>query len=65
VRDHAASVLEGLETWRMKKLYQFRGQGLAMGAGLGLEGNLRGLQMQPSTKQTDKETKKLVVEELD
>jgi hypothetical protein len=65
VRDHAASVLEGLETWRMKELYQFREQGLAMGADLGLEGNLRGLQMQPSTKQTDKETKKLVVEELD
>jgi hypothetical protein len=65
VRDHAGSVLEGLETWRMKKLYQFKEQGLALSADLGLEGNLRGLQMQPSTITTDNGRRKMVVEELD
>jgi hypothetical protein len=66
VRDHAGSVLEGLETWRMKKLYQFKEQqGLALSANLGLEGSLRGLQVQPSTNTAGNEKRKMVVEELD
>jgi hypothetical protein len=66
VRDHAGSVLEGLETWRMKKLYQFKEQqGLALSADLGLEGSLRGLQVQPSTNTAGNERRKMVVEELD
>jgi hypothetical protein len=65
VRDHAASVLEGLETWRMKRLYQFKEEGLVLGAELGLEGSLRGLDVQPKTKRDGNERRKLVVEELD
>jgi hypothetical protein len=65
VRDHAASVLEGLDTWRMNKLYQVRYQGLALGTGLGLEGGLRGLAVQPEVKQRSNERRKLIVEELE
>ncbi|KAH7414022.1 hypothetical protein DE146DRAFT_639173 [Phaeosphaeria sp. MPI-PUGE-AT-0046c] len=68
VRDHATSVLEDLETWRMKKLYQVREEGLVKGMRpeLGLEGRLRGLDVQPqsSTKNTDG-GRKLIVEEID
>ncbi|KAF2255501.1 hypothetical protein BU26DRAFT_512473 [Trematosphaeria pertusa] len=43
VRDHAGSVVEGLETLRMKKLYKIRDGGFRLGPDLGLEGSLRGL----------------------
>lgn len=65
VRDHAASVLEGLETWRMKKLYQVRDQGLALGGGLNLKGPLRGLTVQPGLGADRDERRKLIVEELE
>jgi hypothetical protein len=65
VRSHAASVLEGLETWRIKRLYQFKEDGLAFGADLGLEGSLRGLDVQPNTHRVEDKSRKLVVEELD
>jgi hypothetical protein len=65
VRGHAASVLEGLETWRMKRLYQFKQDGLAFGADVGLEGSLRGLDVQPNTHRVEEEKRKLVVEEVD
>jgi hypothetical protein len=47
VRNHADSVLEGLETWRMKQLYKVRDEGVRLGPDLGLEGSLRGLNVQP------------------
>ncbi|KAH6502374.1 hypothetical protein HBI55_030390 [Parastagonospora nodorum] len=65
VRDHAASVLEGLETWRMKKLYQVRDQGLGLGGNLNLEGPLRGLTVQPGLGTERDERRKLIVEELE
>ncbi|KNG45265.1 protein required for cell viability [Stemphylium lycopersici] len=49
VRDHAASVMEGLETLRMKELYRVREEGLKLGPDLGLEGNLRGLKRSTET----------------
>jgi hypothetical protein len=65
VRDHAASVLEGLDTWRMKKLYQVRDPGPALGPDLGLEGSLRGLAVQPEVNQGSNGKRKLIVEELE
>jgi hypothetical protein len=65
VRDHAASVLEGLDTWRMRKLYQVRDQGLALGPDLGLEGSLRGLAVQPEVNKDSNGKRKLIVEELE
>jgi hypothetical protein len=68
VRSHAASVLEGLETWHTKKLYQVRerGLGLGLGAGMGLEVGLRGLDVQPDLDKVKGQDgrKKLIVEEL-
>jgi hypothetical protein len=65
VRDHATSVLEGLETWRMKKLYQVRDWGLALGPDLNLEGNLRGLHVQPDVSKGIGGTRKIIVEEVE
>ncbi|KAJ4335894.1 hypothetical protein N0V95_008768 [Ascochyta clinopodiicola] len=47
VRDHAESVMEGLETLQMKKLYRMRDDGMKLGPDLGLEGGLRGLTVRP------------------
>ncbi|CAG5156697.1 uncharacterized protein ALTATR162_LOCUS4494 [Alternaria atra] len=64
VRDHAANVAEGLETIRMKKLYKIRDEGRRLGPDLGLEGNLRGLNVQPQTH--DKQgKKKMIIEEIE
>jgi hypothetical protein len=65
VRDHAASVLEGLDTWRMKNLYPVRDHGLVLGPDLGLEGSLRGLAVQPDVNKGSNERRKLIVEELE
>jgi hypothetical protein len=65
VRDHAAGVLEGLETLRMKRLYRARDDGLRMSADLGLEGSLRGLDVRPDLGGGRNEGRKLIVEELD
>lgn len=68
VRDHAASVLEDLETWRMKSLYQLRGEALEQGLrpDLSLERGLRGLEVQPRLGRDSKDGKrKLFVEEID
>ncbi|KAF2471974.1 uncharacterized protein BDR25DRAFT_284325 [Lindgomyces ingoldianus] len=43
VRSHAESVLDGLETWRMKRLFKIRGEGVPLGHNFGLEESLRGL----------------------
>lgn len=49
VRGHAEAVLEGLETWRMKKLFRLRDEQQAMfGANLGLHESLQGLSVKPS-----------------
>jgi hypothetical protein len=65
VRDHAGSVVEGLETWRMKKLYKIRDEGLRLGPDLGLEGRLQGLNVQPLAGQQDTRRKGPIVEEIE
>lgn len=61
VRDHAASVVEGLEMLRMKKLYRVKDEGVRLGPDLGLEGNLRGLSFTPGGEGK----RKMVVEEIE
>lgn len=63
VRDHASSVVEGLETLRMKELYRVRERGLNLDGNLGLEGNLRGLEIQPG--EGKKKEKRIMVEEIE
>jgi hypothetical protein len=63
VRDHAGSVVEGLETLRLKKLYKVRDEGLRLGPDLGLEGNLRGLDIQPNVEMNEG-MRKMVIEEI-
>jgi hypothetical protein len=65
VRDHAANVLEGLETWRFKKLYKLREEGIGLSVDLGLEGSLRGLAVRPEKSSSGGTARKLVLEELD
>lgn len=64
VRDHAESVMEGLETLRMKKIYRVRDEGVGLGPDLGLEGGLQGLYVRPSI---DKRQGKpsMIVEEIE
>ena len=64
VRDHAANVVEGLETMRIKKLYEVRDEGLRLGPDVGLEGNLRGLNVQPQTANGEGQ-RKMVIEEIE
>jgi hypothetical protein len=64
VRDHAASVLEGLETLRMKKMYRVRDEGVRLGKDLGLEGGLRGLEVKPNLDKTNS-ARKMIVEEIE
>ncbi|KAH6861142.1 hypothetical protein BKA58DRAFT_392916 [Alternaria rosae] len=64
VRDHATNVVEGLETMRMKKLYKIRDEGLRLGPDLGLEGNLRGLDVQPQTGNGEGKTR-MIIEEIE
>jgi hypothetical protein len=61
VRDHAASVLESVETLRMKKLYRVRDEGVRLGPDLGLEGRLRGLSVTPAGEGK----RKMIVEEIE
>ena len=66
VRDHANSVIEGLETWKMKKLYKIRDQGMGLGPDLGLDGQLlQGLKIQPLAAQRESGRKGLMVEEIE
>ncbi|KAF2833505.1 hypothetical protein CC86DRAFT_10812 [Ophiobolus disseminans] len=64
VKDHAASVLEGLETLRMKKMYRVRDKGLRLGNDLGLEGGLRGVDVRLDLEER-KGGRKMVVEEVE
>jgi len=65
VRDHAGSVLEGLETWRMKQLYKIRDESLTLGPDLGLEGKLRGLDVQPPQDEEGRQKRGRIVEEIE
>ncbi|KAG9186988.1 hypothetical protein G6011_10096 [Alternaria panax] len=66
VRDHAANVVEGLETMRMKRLYRIRDEGLRLGPDLGLEGNLRGLNVQPQADAGEgKKKMMMMIEEIE
>ena len=65
VRDHAAGVVEGLETMRLKQLYKIRDEGLKLGPDLGLEGNLRGLNVQPRADNEEGKKKKMIIEEIE
>lgn len=65
VRYHAASVVEGLETLRVKELYRVREEGLKLGRDLGLEGNLRGLDIQPRAGKKEEKKKKTMIEEIE
>ncbi|KAI1553246.1 repeatmulti-domain protein [Pyrenophora tritici-repentis] len=62
VRGHAASVVEGLETLRLKKLYNAKDDSLKLGQDLGLEGNLRGLNVQPQMERNEQKKKKIIEE---
>ena len=64
VRDHAASVVEGLETLRLKRLYKLRDEGLRLGPDLGLEGSLRGLDVTPNLEGGELK-KRMVIEEIE
>ncbi|KZM27795.1 uncharacterized protein EKO05_0001351 [Ascochyta rabiei] len=67
VRDHAESVMEGLETLQMKKLYRMRDEGVRLGPDLGLEGGLRGLTVRPEVggRQERQGRARMVVEEME
>jgi hypothetical protein len=65
VRDHAANVLEALDTWRFKKLYRLREGGSGLEADLSLTGNLRGLDVQPILNMGKNAGRKLIVEEME
>lgn len=64
VRDHAANVVEGMETLRMKKLYKIRDEGGGLGPDLGLAGGLRGLSVRPDVDDGQK-TRRMIVEEIE
>jgi hypothetical protein len=64
-RDHAVSVLEGLEILRMKKLYKIRDESGRLGPNLGLDGNLRGLDVRPVLAGHDGGRKRMVIEEIE
>ncbi|KAI8941407.1 hypothetical protein NX059_002630 [Plenodomus lindquistii] len=63
-RDHAASVVEGLETLRMKKMYKVRDEGLRLGPNLELQGGLRGLDITPGDG-AEGGNKRVIVEEVE
>jgi hypothetical protein len=50
VKGHAGAVLEGLEAWRMKRLFGAKVDGAIQG--IGLEGGLRGLDVNPGVDST-------------
>lgn len=63
-RDHAARVVEGLETLRLKKLYKMGAAGVRLGPNLELQGGLRGLYVTPEGGR-DMKRRELIVEELE
>ncbi|KAH7114265.1 hypothetical protein B0J11DRAFT_561916 [Dendryphion nanum] len=65
VRSHAESVIEGLETWRMKTLYKIGNAGISLDANLGLEGTLRGLNVNPLAHKDGRGKRGPIVEEIE
>lgn len=65
VREHATTVIEGLETLRIKKMYRLRDEGLNIGSDLGLGGNLRGLIVKPNLEGRQSAERTTMVEEMD
>jgi len=65
VRSHAETVLEALETWNMKRLFKFKDEGFKLNADLGLEGNLRGLNVHPTQARGNARTSGMIVEEIE
>lgn len=65
VRRHAEDVIEALETWRMKKLFRAGKEQFKLSTDLGLESNLRGLDVNPAIAEEGKAKKRLVVEEIE
>ncbi|KAF2018805.1 hypothetical protein BU24DRAFT_418359 [Aaosphaeria arxii CBS 175.79] len=61
-RSHAQSILEDIETWRMKQIYKIRDEGLRMTDNLGLDGTLRGLDIEPLSTTEHGKKGKLVQE---
>jgi hypothetical protein len=49
---------------RLKQLYKIRDEGLRLGPDLGLEGNLRGLNVQPRAD-NEEGKKKMIIEEIE
>jgi hypothetical protein len=65
VKGHAESVTEGLETWKMKKLFKIDDERFKLSANLGLENNLRGLDVNPNIQESNSRRSGLIVEEID
>ena len=65
VRGHAENVIEGLETWRMKKLFMVRDEQYRLDANSSLEGNLQGLDVNPTKEQDGKGRRRPIVEEIE
>ncbi|CAI6263053.1 unnamed protein product [Periconia digitata] len=65
VKDHALSVQEGLETWRLKKLYRINDEGVRLGTNLGLEGEIKGLDIRPLQGNETGQKNRLMVEEIE
>jgi hypothetical protein len=65
VKGHADNVIEGLETWKMKKLFKIRDEGMALGGDLGLGSNLQGLDINPLAHTERKERGRPIVEEVE
>ena len=64
VRDHASSVVESMDTWRLKKLYRVRDAGANLGPDLSLEGHMQGLTVQLLADRGGR-AKKSLVEEIE
>ncbi|KAF2855963.1 hypothetical protein T440DRAFT_503667 [Plenodomus tracheiphilus IPT5] len=64
VRDHAVSVVEGLETLSMRRLHKMRDAGSRLGPNLELEGGLRGLGVTPGGGE-NAQSRRMVVEEVE
>ncbi|KAF1364642.1 hypothetical protein EJ07DRAFT_97146 [Lizonia empirigonia] len=64
VKGYAESVVEGLETLRMKKLYRIRDEGVKLGPDLGLVGGLRGLHVRPEANE-EQGKQRIIVEEIE
>ncbi|KAF2189557.1 hypothetical protein K469DRAFT_658488 [Zopfia rhizophila CBS 207.26] len=64
VKSHAENVLEGMETWRMKKWFGIKEQ-VILGPDLGLEGNLRGLNVNPLVGERESGWRAPIVEEIE